>query len=344
MNYRHILELGLPIGGPNVPGRTLYNPISAIVMGGISAVTSIIGGVKKAGAAKSAAQIQAEAAQAAGKQVTDATEKVNPDILAAAKRAGEGVTSAADTAATGVTTAATDANKLLNPYSEAGATAAGVLNSGIAAGGDFNKTPTMADLQIDPGYAFRAQQGEEALTRSAAAHGGVGGGGFQKDLAGYSQGLASQEYQAAFNRFETSQQNRFANVNAVANSGRLAAGEQGGNLIGAATYGGNVRTDASKYAGSADINATDVTSGNTINAARTSADYLTQAANAQAAGKVAASNATWDGITGAANTGLGVALATRPSTNYIQRPDISSSFGTLAKPSYNPYGPPGRFS
>jgi len=319
--------------GQKFQAGVLRDPITAIV-GGISAVTSIIGGIKKAGAAKSAAQIQAEAAAAAGQKVEDATRAVNPDILAAAKRAGEGVTSTAETAATGVTQSAADANKLLNPYSTAGETAAGVLNKGIAEGGDFNKTPGMADLQIDPGYAFRAQQGEQALERSAAAHGAVGGGGFQKDLAGYSQGLASQEYQAAFNRFETSQQNRFANVNAVSNSGRLAAGEQGGNLIGASEYGGNVRTGAAQYAGNADIHATDLTSGNTLDAARTSADYLTQGANARAAGKIQSTDALWGGITGGANTLLQTSvLARRPANNYIINPKLA---GGLPMSSSNP--------
>jgi hypothetical protein len=289
--------LDLPIGGANMPGGQLFDPITAIV-GGISAGTSLLGGIFKSNAAKSAAQIQAEAAQAAGKKVEDVTAATNPAILAAGKVAGDQAIGAG-----------TEANKLLNPYATAGVTAAGVLDKGIAEGGDFNKTPTIADLEIDPGYAFRAQQGEEALTRSAAAHGAVGGGGFQKDLAGFSQGLASQEYQAAFNRFEQSQQNRFANVSSVANLGRGAAGEMGTNLIG-----------TNEFAGTQNVNATDLTSKNTIDAARTSADYLTQGANATAAGKVASSNAIWGGIGGAANTALGTVLATRPANNYILNP------------------------
>lgn len=280
--------------GQKFQNGVLCDPITAIV-GGISAVTSIIGGAKKASAAKSAAQLQADAADAAGKKVEDVTAATNPAILAAGKAAGDQAIGAG-----------TEANKLLNPYATAGSTAADVLNKGIAEGGDFNKTPTMADLQIDPGYAFRAQQGEQALERSAAAHGAVGGGGFQKDLATFSQGLASQEYQAAFDRFERATQNRFANVSGVANLGRGAAGEMGTNLIG-----------TNEYAGNANIHATDETSRNTIDAARTAADYATQGANAQAAGKVAASNAIWGGIGGAANTALGTVMATRPAVNYI---------------------------
>lgn len=292
----------------------LHDPITAIV-GGASILTGIIGGHSQANAAKSAAQIQADAATKAGQNITDVTKGVNPDILAAAKTAGAGVTDAA-----------TNANKLLDPYARAGATAADVENAGIAPGGDFNKTPGMSDLTIDPGYAFREQQGEQALTRSAAAHGGVGGGGFEKDLAAYSQGQASQEYQAAFNRFETSQQNRFANVNAVANAGRVAATTQGGNLIG-----------AGEYAGNADINATNLTSSNTIGAAKTAGDYATQAANATASGKVAASNATWGGITGGINTAAGLAM-TRPSANYIKWPWASNPTRAAGPGGQSTYG------
>jgi len=58
--------------------------------------------------------------------------------------------------------------------------------------GNFN-------LQMDPGYQFRQQQGEEALGRMASAQGGRLGGAAQ-GLAEFNSNLASQEYGAAFNR------------------------------------------------------------------------------------------------------------------------------------------------
>lgn len=304
MTLQQVLALGLPIGGPNEPGGRLYDPITAVI-GGISAGTSILGGIFGSKTAKSAAQSQADAAVAAGKKVEDTTAAVNPNILSTSKAAGDQVLNA------GV-----EANKLLNPYSEAGTTAAGVLNKGIADGGDFNKTPTRADLEIDPGFAFRANGELEGLTRNAAAHSGVGGGGFAKDFETHKQGLLSQEYQAAFNRFETSQQNRFSNVSSVANLGRTAATTMGGNLI-----------DTNKVAGAANIDATNLTSSNTIGAAKTAADYNTQAANATAAGKVASSNALWGGLGAGANTLLKTSLALRPAQNYIQNPYINSRGG-----------------
>lgn len=56
------------------------------------------------------------------------------------------------------------------------------------------------DLEMDPGYQFRLQQGEQAIGRNRAAKGGRGGGAAMKELTQFNQGLASQEYQNAFGR------------------------------------------------------------------------------------------------------------------------------------------------
>lgn len=56
---------------------------------------------------------------------------------------------------------------------------------------------TMGD---DPGYAFRLQQGQNALQAAAAAHGSVLSGGTLKALDRYNQDYASGEYGNVFNR------------------------------------------------------------------------------------------------------------------------------------------------
>ncbi len=340
----------------------LCDPISAIT-GAVGVGTSLLGGILGSHAANSAATIQQNAANAANKQVTDAAAAANPGITAAAQAAGQGATNAAGAAGTaatgaaqtaganavgagqlaaqGVTDASKQANNLLNPYTTAGSTAAGVLNTGIAAGGDFNKTPTLQDLQIDPGYAFRSQQAQEALSRGAAAHGATGSGGFAKDLNDYVQGSASQEYQNAFNRFETSTQNRFANVSGVANAGQAAAGTQGANITGAARYAGDVGvgtseyqgtgntnaaeyagslgTSAAEYAGSQGTQAANLVASNSINAANAGANYLTQGANAAAAGKVGAANA-WSGALSGVGSAVGGAVQNHNFSNLINNP------------------------
>lgn len=67
---------------------------------------------------------------------------------------------------------------------------------------------SMADFEQDPGYAFRMEQGRQALERGAAAKGGLYSGGAAKELLEYGQGLGSQEYGAAFNRFQTNRANK----------------------------------------------------------------------------------------------------------------------------------------
>jgi hypothetical protein len=59
-----------------------------------------------------------------------------------------------------------------------------------------------SDFQADPGYAFRLSEGMKALDRTAASRGGLLSGATLKGAQQYGQGLASQEYQNAFNRYQ----------------------------------------------------------------------------------------------------------------------------------------------
>jgi hypothetical protein len=54
---------------------------------------------------------------------------------------------------------------------------------------------TAADLSADPSYAFRVNEGIQALTNSAAARGVANTGGTLKDFLTYGQNAASQEFQ-----------------------------------------------------------------------------------------------------------------------------------------------------
>jgi len=93
---------------------------------------------------------------------------------------------------------------------------------------DFNAPNTQTaqfnpnvNMQQDPGYNFRMNQGLEALQRSHAAS-GVSGGAAAKAILDYSQGLASQEYGNTYSRaLQASQQNLGINQ---ANFGQAAQG------------------------------------------------------------------------------------------------------------------------
>ena len=117
---------------------------------------------------------------------------------------------------------------------------------GFAGGGNWQ-------AGIDPSYGFVKEEAQKALQSGAAARGTLLTGGFQKDMAKYMAGLASQEFGNVFGR----------NMQ-LANLGLNAAGQSAG--VGSA------------YSGQA---------GNlTGNQANTNTDLITGAGNAQAGATV----------------------------------------------------------
>lgn len=111
----------------------------------------------------------------------------------------------------------------LAPWRKAGQTALGQLTTGLADGGDFNRSFTLSDFTKDPGYDFRLQEGQTALDRSAAARGGALSGAAIKGQTRYAQDYASNEYANAYNRFNTDQTSRFNRLASVAGVGQTAA-------------------------------------------------------------------------------------------------------------------------
>ena len=118
------------------------------------------------------------------------------------------------------------------PFINSGSNAAGTI-AGNAAGATSAIPGAVSGLQntasgqglnvsqfYDPSMAFTLQQGTQALQRSQAASGGVLSGAALKNLTGYAEGVASQNYQSAVTNAlaEQSQQ-------ASANTNLLSAGE-----------------------------------------------------------------------------------------------------------------------
>jgi hypothetical protein len=124
------------------------------------------------------------------------------------------------------------------PYTALGQQAAGSLSGLMNAGAPaaFQGT-TGADVQADPGYQWRMEQGQKALQRSAAARGTLLTGGTAKGLLNYGQGLASQEFANTdarrFRDYTTNaaqQQQQFGNLSNLLNFGYGA--QQNQNLLG----------------------------------------------------------------------------------------------------------------
>ncbi len=199
------------------------------------------------------------------------------------------------------------ANKLLDPYRETGDQSTNLLTQGLAAGGDFNRTPTQADIQIDPGFEFRRAQAQKALEGSAAARGGALGGGALGQIAGLNSNLASQEYQNAFQRFRDTTSDRFNRLNLTAARGADVAGTQGSNLTKGAEFGSNLNYNSAFDAGNINFKAAQQAGINSIQGVNDVNNLLVGGAQAQGAGIVGKTQSIVGGLQGAADVGLGVA-------------------------------------
>jgi len=110
----------------------------------------------------------------------------------------------------------------LAPYREAGYTSLKDLVAGTRPGGQFDKTFTNADFIKDPGYQFRMDEGARGVDASAAARAGALSGGALKALARYNQGYASNEFGAAYDRFNNNLTGRYNRLASLAGVGQTA--------------------------------------------------------------------------------------------------------------------------
>jgi hypothetical protein len=237
---------------------------AALVGGGLAAAGSIIGGSMASGAATDAANTQAAAANYAAdlqyKQWQENQANQKPFLEAGYK--GE--------------------NRLLDLLGLSG-------NTGAEGYGSAGKNFSLSDFQADPGYAFRMSEGLKALDRTAAARGGLLSGGALKGAERYGQDMASQEYQNAYNRYQTNRSNLLNPLQSLAGQGQTTA-----NTLG--TAGANYASNA----GNAYMNA----------------------GNAAASGYVGSANA-WSQALGGATNALGQGFA-----NYYANQPYSGAAGT----------------
>lgn len=75
---------------------------------------------------------------------------------------------------------------------------------------------TMADYTQSPGYQFQVQQGQDSVLNNASRLGGVNSGNTLKALTQFGQGAANQDFQQAYNNYNSNYWNTFnANTQAV---------------------------------------------------------------------------------------------------------------------------------
>jgi hypothetical protein len=151
------------------------------------------------------------------------------------------------------------------PFYEAGLTGQNRLMELLGLGGDPNaqgygsamRPFGMSDFEADPGYAFRMKEGLKGLDQQAAARGGLISGNALRAAQQYGQDLGSQEYQNAYNRYQTNRTNVLnplqsllgqgqSSANTLGSAGQTYASNAGSTMMAA----GNAR--ASGYTNSAD--------------------------------------------------------------------------------------------
>lgn len=240
------------------------DPFTLAILGGTSLAS---GGLSYLGS-QSAARAQQQAAQTSGiygmiaqqQALQQARELADKGAAAAGEYYGKGRSDVLGQAGLGEAAGREFYGQgvgFQQPYMQAGAGAINQLASLYAPGGAYMRQPTLEELQMDPGYAFRFQQGQRALESGAAARGGLLSGATGKALARYGQEAGSQEYQNAYARFMANRAQAAQGLQNLAGTGAGAAqvasglaGQTGTNLMANRfTTGANLGTLASNAGG-----------------------------------------------------------------------------------------------
>ena len=222
----------------------------------ISAGASLLGSANSARAARDAANTQAEAARESGqlsyqisqqqlaaqkealdKQIASQGATVDKQLLAQREALTQQLAQTAEGLAFQKQIYEQQRADFA-PYRESGTANLNQLNTLLGIGGntgaaDYGRfrtadfTPEMFKAGMDPGYAFRLNEGLKAVDRQAAARGGLISGNALKASQMYGQEAASQEYGNAFNRYQTIRGNTLSPFQTGAAAGQSAAAMQG---------------------------------------------------------------------------------------------------------------------
>lgn len=246
----------------------------------MSAGSSLLGGILGHGAANRAGNTIATADRQASQSQQQAGQQAQSDLQQEINRAGT----------------------TLSPYTSLGSNAAGQLNNALGnLTQGYNQTfsaPTAAQAAATPGYQFQLQQGLNALQNSAAARGGLLSSGTAKNLLGYANGLASTNYEQAF-------QNALQSYNTNANTYYTNQANAYNRLFGTSQLGQN----AAESLNSTQSGLTNALANNLVGNQQVVGNDLMGGAQAQASGIVGGTNALTSGLANAGNAiGQGISL------------------------------------
>jgi len=154
-------------------------------------------------------------------------------------------------------------NELQEPFRQAGLSGQNRLldllglsgNTKAAGYGTAAQNFTPSDLTSDPGYQFRLNEGLKALDASAASRGGLLSGNAGRALVDYGQAAGSQEYQNAFNRYNTNRANILNPLQSLAGQGQSSSNTMGAAAGANAAAGSNTLQNYGTNAGNMMVNA-----------------------------------------------------------------------------------------
>ncbi len=292
---------------------------TALVLGGIGAAGSIGAAAIGAHAAGNAADKQIAAAgtiQGLAEQQKIASDSSYGDILLREPQLiNDAAQSAKDDASRGVGDASVILNNqllqantasqaqynatrgLLQPYENAGTF--GLQGAQAAAGAPAFTADNFK--QLDPGFDFRMQQATKALQQSAIAKGSGLSGATLKALDRYSQDYGSSEFGNAFNRYQSANQQRYAQMMGLVNVGQTATGQEinsGENLVNQGMQAGQLfATPQAQNAVNLGVHTGDIS----MNSAQFNANQEFAVRQAQQNARLAALGIQGNAITGGAN-------------------------------------------
>lgn len=243
------------------------------------------------------------------------------------------------------------AGNTLQPYTQGGNSAFNLQSALSGAMGPEAQRQAFANYNESPEVAYQREMGERAITRNAAATGGLGGSRVQQELQRHAIGLAQQDYGNSFNRLGTLADKGYGaagllggiQANAGGQAGQMAYGTGQAMAAGRTRAGeqiaGNVQGTSSSLAQLLNQQGTDLSSiigtqgGNIANllAGYGTADAQTQQALAALLANIATGSASQvagvPGLPGVNDPGVLGGLG-----------NLLGGIGTFAKSPANPWG------
>lgn len=143
-----------------------------------------------------------------------------------ASKQARAIESGARTSAEATLTGQREALAATQPFRDLSLEQLNQLAALYAPGGRYAEMPTVEELQFDPGYQMRFDEGMRALERSAAARGGLLSGPMLRGVTRYGQEMKSQEYQNAMARAMAQRAARTNVASTIGGMGPAIAGQQ----------------------------------------------------------------------------------------------------------------------